>query len=49
MKNRISKYLSETAPLIEFYQKAGVMAELDGEKKIEDVTKQLLAAVAKIR
>lgn len=49
VKNRISKYLSETSPLIEFYQKAGVMAELDGEKKIEDVTKQLLAAVAKIR
>jgi adenylate kinase len=48
VKNRISKYLSETAPLIEFYKKAGVIAELDGEKKIDDVTAQLLAAVAKI-
>ena len=49
VKNRIGKYLSETAPLIDYYEKAGVLAEMDGEKKIEDVTVQLLAAVAKIR
>jgi adenylate kinase len=48
VKNRISKYTSETAPLIEFYQKASVLAEMDGDKNIEDVTRQLLAAVAKL-
>ncbi len=49
VKNRIGKYLSETAPLLEFYQKAGVLAEMNGEQKIEEVTKQLLAAVSKIK
>lgn len=49
VKNRISKYVSETAPLIEFYRQASVLVEMDGEKPIETVTQQLLAAVAKVK
>lgn len=45
--NRIRVYFAQTAPLIDFYQRAGQLLEIDGSQPIETVGAQLLAALAK--
>jgi adenylate kinase len=45
VKNRIRVYFEQTTPLIEYYRRKGVLAEIDGAKPIDDVTKELLASV----
>jgi adenylate kinase len=42
VQKRINVYLSQTAPLIEYYQKRGLLREVDGTKDIDEVSKQLL-------
>ncbi|MEW5940132.1 MAG: adenylate kinase [Chloroflexota bacterium] len=44
---RIQVYLEQTAPLIEYYRKRGVLVEIDGTQAIPAVAKALLAAVKK--
>jgi adenylate kinase len=44
---RIQVYLEQTAPLIEYYRKRGVLVEIDGTQAIPVVAKVLLAAVKK--
>jgi len=46
VKRRIQVYLDQTAPLIDYYQKRGLLMEIDGTKPIEQVSEQLLQAVA---
>ncbi|MBN2084758.1 MAG: adenylate kinase [Anaerolineales bacterium] len=43
--NRIRVYFEQTTPLIEYYRRKGVLAEIDGAMPIEDVTRELLASV----
>jgi len=45
--NRIRVYFAQTAPLIEYYQRADQLVEVDGSQPIEMVTTELLAALAK--
>jgi adenylate kinase len=45
--NRIQVYFAQTAPLIEYYQRAGQLLEIDGSQPIDQVTADLLAALAK--
>lgn len=45
--NRIRVYFEQTAPLIDYYQKAGQLVEIDGAQPIEKVTSDLLAALSK--
>jgi adenylate kinase len=45
VKNRISVYLAQTAPLIEHYRSAGVLKEVNGDQDIELVTKDLMAVM----
>ncbi len=45
VKRRIQVYFEQTAPLIAYYQKLGVLAEVDGTQAIELVTASLLAAL----
>ncbi len=45
---RITEYLKNTAPLIEHYRKLSLLIEIDGEQAIEQVTDQLLNAVAAV-
>lgn len=40
--NRINVYMKQTVPLIEYYKKAGVLHEINGEQPIEKVTDALL-------
>lgn len=45
VKRRISVYLEQTTPLIEYYRKHGLLGEVDGTQSIEQVSKQLLEAI----
>ena len=46
VEKRIKVYLEQTSPLIEHYQQAGLLVEIDGTQPIEEVTRQLLEAIA---
>jgi adenylate kinase len=45
VQNRIRVYMEQTSPLIEYYRRAGLLVEIDGTQAIEQVSKDLLAAV----
>jgi adenylate kinase len=45
--NRIRVYFAQTAPLIEYYQQAGTLLEIDGTQPIDAVGADLLAGLAK--
>ncbi len=47
VKNRLFVYYKQTAPLIGFYYAHGVLVSLDGDRPIEDVQAELLAALRK--
>ncbi len=44
--HRINVYYDQTSPLIDFYRQAGTLVEIDGTQDIEQVTEDLLKAVA---
>lgn len=44
--NRIQVYFEQTMPLIEYYQKARLLIEVDGTKSIEEVSTELLAKLS---
>ncbi len=45
VKHRIQVYIDQTSPLVEYYRKAGLLAEIRGDQKIEKVTQDLLDAI----
>jgi len=45
VQKRISVYLAQTSPLIEYYRTRGLLREVDGTCEIGEVTKQVLAAL----
>jgi adenylate kinase len=45
--NRIRVYIEQTMPLVEHYRKSGKLIEIDGAQAVEQVTKELLAALEK--
>ncbi len=45
VERRIRVYLDQTSPLIEHYRQAGLLVEVDGTQPIEQVTRDLLAAI----
>lgn len=47
VKHRIQVYRKQTAPLIEYYRKAGKLIEIDGAQPIERVTAALMEALEK--
>jgi adenylate kinase len=46
--NRIQVYLQQTMPLIEYYQMAGLLLEVDGTQSIQQVTAELLPALSAV-
>ena len=44
---RIRVYLEQTMPLVDYYRKAGKLAQIDGTQAVEQVTKELLSALKK--
>jgi len=45
VRNRIRVYLEQTAPLIDYYRKRGLLVEIDGNQPIEKVTEDLWNAL----
>jgi len=45
VSRRLEVYIAETAPLIDYYQGAGKLVEVDGEGGIEEVGERLIAAL----
>ncbi len=45
VQKRIEVYQNQTAPLIEYYSKQGLIHEVDGTLDIDQVTEQILAAL----
>ena len=46
--SRISVYETQTKPLIEYYRKKGIVADIDGTGSIESVTKDIYRVLEKI-
>jgi adenylate kinase len=42
IKERLDTYRRETAPIIDYYQKTGVLTRVDGSAKVDEVAGQLL-------
>ncbi|MBQ4283935.1 MAG: adenylate kinase [Lachnospira sp.] len=47
VKNRLSVYHEQTQPLIDYYEKKGVLAEVDGTKDMEDVFNAIVSVLGK--
>ena len=45
VKSRLNVYKNETAPLIEFYKKQGVLVNVDGMQTIDEVYQAILEAL----
>lgn len=44
-ERRLEVYFEQTAPLIDYYRREGLLDEVDGERSILDVREEILAAV----
>jgi adenylate kinase len=44
--HRIRVYLEQTAPLIDYYRKRGQLVTIEGEHPIEEITRQMVAALS---
>lgn len=45
IKKRISSFHEFTEPVIEFYRTKGLLMEIDGEKQIEEINKEILESL----
>ncbi len=45
VKKRLGVYFAETAPLIDYYARAGKLVEVDGEGSVDEVSQRTVAAV----
>jgi adenylate kinase len=45
VERRIRVYTEQTTPLIEYYREQGLLAEVDGTKSIDEVSKDILQAI----
>ncbi len=45
VKKRLDIYFAETAPLIDYYTRAGKLLEIDGEGEVEAVDKRIITAL----
>ncbi len=48
VKRRISVYLEQTAPLVDYYRQRGVLVQINGDLPVEEVTAHLLDALKKV-
>ncbi|MCL0041180.1 adenylate kinase [Dehalococcoidia bacterium] len=45
VRKRIEVYLSQTAPLIDYYAEKGKLVEIEGDQSVEGVSEEILAAL----
>ncbi|MCD6289386.1 MAG: adenylate kinase [Anaerolineae bacterium] len=48
VRHRLQVYFEQTLPLIDYYRERGLLVEINGEQAIEDVHRDLLAAIQKV-
>lgn len=48
IRHRIGVYEEDTAPLVDFYDRRGILRRIDGDQPIERVTLALLAALSEV-
>ena len=48
VRARLETYHTQTAPLIEYYQQAGLLIEIDGEGEVSEITERMLAAARQL-
>ncbi|MCD7778777.1 MAG: adenylate kinase [Clostridiales bacterium] len=48
VKHRLDVYHSQTAPVIDFYSKKGIVLKIDGSQAIEEVSKELIELLKNI-
>jgi adenylate kinase len=46
-KKRIDVYLEQTSPLIEYFDRLGMLTRIDGQQPIETVYAEVVAAIGK--
>ncbi|MFC1968193.1 adenylate kinase [Chloroflexota bacterium] len=49
VQRRLEVYLAETMPLVEYYEKMGKLVEVNGEQAMGEVSRELMAALARFR
>ena len=47
VERRIHVYMEQTSPLIDYYRQKGLLVEVDGTKSIDEVSRDILAALQK--
>jgi len=47
IKKRLQVFFTETAPLIDYYAKAGKLLEIQGEGSVEDISSRIVSALKK--
>ncbi|REJ36688.1 MAG: adenylate kinase, partial [Bacillota bacterium] len=45
-RHRLQVYLAQTHPVVEYYRRAGILVEVDGQQAIPDVLADILAALS---
>ncbi|MEW6230151.1 MAG: hypothetical protein AB1700_19045, partial [Bacillota bacterium] len=45
VRERLRVYMAETEPLVDFYERKGLLVAVDGEKDIDEVTGAIVSAV----
>jgi len=45
--NRLDVYNQQTAPLVEYYRRKGLLLEIDGDRPVEEVTGRILEVLSK--
>ena len=45
VRNRLQVYMNQTAPLIDYYRKAGKLLEVNGAQSVDGVSKEMLASL----
>ncbi|MGQ9572652.1 MAG: adenylate kinase [Dehalococcoidia bacterium] len=48
VQKRLEVYFQQTAPLIDYYRARGKLVEIDGDKSVDEVAQDLLAAVGHV-
>jgi adenylate kinase len=48
VKKRLAVYFRETSPLIDYYRRAGSLAEVDGLGDVETITRRVVAVLKKV-
>jgi len=49
VRNRLQVYQQQTADLIDYYGKAGVLAEVPGDKRVDEVTSEVASRLESVR